>query len=207
MKKRLVWERLFAVLFALALWQIGSMALGQRLLLPSPVRVAERFCVLITEPGAWRTAAYSFFRIEAGFFLGLFTGCTLAALSAVFHLAEVLLWPFLTVIKAVPVASFIILALVWLNASGLSVFISFLMVLPVFYFNILEGIGNTDEKLLQAAEIFRMGRLKKLRYLYLQQIKPFFFAGGKNSPWNILESRNRGGGHRDSGRFHRRTAL
>ena len=46
---------------------------------------------------------------------------------------EALLAPVMQLVKATPVASFIILALVWVSGSSLSVLISFLMVLPVLY--------------------------------------------------------------------------
>lgn len=61
----------------------------------------------------------------------------------------------MAVVKATPVASFIILCLVWIPSRGLSVFISFLMVLPIIYTNVLEGIHHTDRQLLEMAEIFR----------------------------------------------------
>ena len=52
-------------------------------------------------------------------------------------------------VKATPVASFIILALVWVSGSSLSVLISFLMVLPVLYSAVRTGIGSADRQLLE----------------------------------------------------------
>ena len=78
------------------------------------------------------------------------------------------------VIKAVPVASFIILALVWLNSRSLSLFISALMVFPPVYLNVLEGIRRTDGQLLEMARVFRVPFSRRLRYIYLPQIMPYF---------------------------------
>lgn len=176
MKKKLLFERILGVALALLLWQAVSMVLNQRLLLVSPVQVAKRLGSLCMEAGFWRTVGYSLIRIEAGFLLGLFLGSFLAVVSARFRLAEMLLWPYVTAIKSVPVASFIILSLIWLNASKLSAFISFLMVFPVIYFNVLQGMKSTDEKLLQMAEIFQMPWKKRLFYIYLPQVKPFLIS-------------------------------
>ena len=169
-------KRAAAIAFALMLWQAAAMALSQRLLLVSPIQVAVRLGSLLLEGSFWRTVLYSFLRIEAGFLLGRFAGAVLAAAAARFSLLEILIWPFMTAVKSVPVASFIILSLIWLGASGLSVFISFLMVLPIVYFNVLEGMKSTDRKLLEMAEVFASPWGRRMRYLYLPQVKPFLLS-------------------------------
>ena len=47
------------------------------------------------------------------------------------------------------------------------------MVLPIIYTNLLQGIKSTDPKMLEMAGVFRVGWLKRLKYIYLPQIKPF----------------------------------
>ena len=79
-------------------------------------------------------------------------------------------------IKSVPVASFIILCLIWLSSGSLSVFISFLMVLPIVYTNMLQGIQSTDSKLLDMAHVFRMSWFRKLRYIYIPHLKPYLMS-------------------------------
>ena len=71
------------------------------------------------------------------------------------------------VVKSTPVASFIILCLIWIPSKNLSVFISFLMVLPVIYTNILEGIRQTDRKILEMAKVFRVNLRRQIRYIYV----------------------------------------
>ena len=100
----------------------------------------------------------------------------LAALSARFRRAEELLAPLVAVVKAVPVASFIILALVWLPSRGLAFFISALMVFPPVYLNVLEGIKRTDASLLEMARVFRVPFSRTLRGIYLPQVLPYFRA-------------------------------
>lgn len=80
----------------------------------------------------------------------------------------------MAVIKAVPVASFIILALVWLDSRSLSFFISALMVFPPVYLNVLEGLCRTDRQLLEMARVFRVPLSRRLRYIALPQVLPYF---------------------------------
>ena len=103
-------------------------------------------------------------------------GITLAALAGRFRWVETLLWPFLVTIKTVPVASFVVICLIWLSAENLSVFISFLIVLPVVYGNVLEGLKSEDKLMLEVGTVFKMPPLRKVLYIHLPQLKPFLMS-------------------------------
>lgn len=161
-----------AVLFWLLLWQWGSMALSQDVLLVSPVTVLRRLTVLIQMPTFWRTVAFSFARIAAGFFAALICGALLAA-AAQFEPIFILLSPFMAVVKASPVASFIILLLIWVPSHSLSIVISFMMALPIIYTNLCEGLHATDPAMLELADVFEVPTARRVRYLYLSQLLPY----------------------------------
>ena len=168
--------RILAVLFWIAIWQFASMYLKQEILLASPVSVIKRLTELIVMGDFWKSVVFSFVRIILGFSLALILGTVLAALSSAFFAVEVLMEPLIMVIKATPVASFIILCLIWIPSRNLSVFISFLMVLPVIYTNILEGIRQTDRKILEMAKVFRVNLRRQIRYIYVSQVLPYFLS-------------------------------
>lgn len=161
------------------IWQLVSMWLKQEILLVSPVSVIKRLTELIMMEEFWKSVAFSFGRIILGFFLGLILGTILAALSCGFFAVEMLMEPLITVVKATPVASFIILCLIWIPSRNLSVFISFLMVFPVVYTNILEGIRQTDKQLLEMADSFGAGLMKKVEFVYLSQVQPYVVTACK----------------------------
>lgn len=155
------------------LWQMASMWLKQEILLASPVSVIKRLVELIVTADFWQSIAFSFARIILGFTLALLLGTALAALAYAFFSVEILMEPLITVIKSTPVASFIILCLIWIPSRNLSVFISFLMVFPVVYTNLLEGLKQTDKQLLEMADSFGAGTGKKVEFVYLSQVKPY----------------------------------
>lgn len=163
-----------AVLFWLMIWQAASCALGQEILLASPVAVLKRLSELVIGKQFWESAVFSVVRIMAGFLLGTMTGILLAGLSARFSWVRELTTPAVQTIKAIPVASFVILVLIWVPSENLSVVISFLMALPVIFTGVLEGIESTDEKMLEMAGVFRLSFGKKIRYIYVSQVIPFF---------------------------------
>ena len=146
------------------------------LLLVPPLEVLKRLLTLVQEADFWRTLLFSFSRIVLGFAIAFALGCLLGVLSGKWPLLETLLWPYVITIKTVPVASFIILSLFFLSARRLSTFISFLMVFPVIYSNVLEGIRSTDRELLEMGQVFRIPWGRRLGYIYLPHLKPFLFS-------------------------------
>lgn len=166
--------RPWAVAVWLLVWQVAGMALGQELLLPSPLAALRRLGELaLTEP-FWRAVGWSAVRILGGFLLACLAGTALAALASRRRCVRELLAPLAAAVKATPVASFIILALVWMNSRQLPLFIAFLMVFPTIYLNMLEGIAQTDGKLLEMAQVFRVPLSRRLGGIYLPQVLPYF---------------------------------
>lgn len=169
-------RKLLSVALALLLWQAGAVLLDLPLLLVPPLEVLKRLLTLVQEADFWRTLLFSFSRIVLGFAIAFALGCLLGVLSGKWPLLETLLWPYVITIKTVPVASFIILSLFFLSARRLSTFISFLMVFPVIYSNVLEGIRSTDRELLEMGQVFRIPWGRRLGYIYLPHLKPFLFS-------------------------------
>ena len=168
--------RPWAVLVWLLIWQLGAMAMDQQILLVSPIAVLIRLGTLAVEPSFWKAVGFSLLRITGGFFLGAAVGTVLAALSARLRRVEELLAPLLLAVKSIPVASFIILSLILFSSRNLSVLISFLMVLPVLYTGVLGGIRAMDKQMLEMAQVFQIPAPRRVRYVYLPQVLPYFRA-------------------------------
>ena len=101
----------------------------------------------------------------------------LAVAAQAWHTADVLLAPVLQLVKATPVASFIILALVWVSGKSLSILISFLMVLPVLYGAVRTGLESADPQLLEMARVFRLPLGRRVKAIWLPAVLPAFRQG------------------------------
>ncbi len=168
--------RVLATLFWLFLWEVVSRGLGQEILLAAPSAVLITLGGLIGKLGFWQTILFSSLRIVAGFILALIIGIFLAVGAYNSRLVKELVAPLMKTIQSMPVASFIILALVWIKAKNLSVLASFLMVLPLIYSNVQKGLFASDEKLLQMAKVFRLGIFKKMIAIYIPSVMPYFIS-------------------------------
>ena len=176
MLKSNLFKRTLSVILAVAVWQVSAMAVGKDFLFPTPISVLGRLLTIWQEDGFFIAVSQSFGKIVLGFLLALLAGLILAVLAGRFSLIEHLLWPYMITIKSVPVASFIVLALMWLTSSQLSTFISFLMVLPVIYTNILGGIKNSDRNMDRMADLFRLPWHRRILYVWIPRIKPFLIS-------------------------------
>lgn len=149
------------------------------MLLPAPLEVFSRLAKLVMEGEFWRHIGSSLFRIMAGYLCALLIGFVLGAITARSKPLDALLSPAARVIRATPVASFIILLFVFLSKERIPAITSFLMVLPVVWSNVYEGINSTDTKLLEMAKVFRLSPAKTLRKIYLPSVFPFLLAAAK----------------------------
>lgn len=156
------------------IWQLLSMYVGKQLLVPGPWLVFLRLLTYFGSAKFWEITLITILRIAIGFSLGTVAGVILAVLTARFKALDTFLKPAQTIIRATPIASFIILALVWIKGGNIPSFISFLMVMPIVWVNVYEGIRETDPKLLQMAQVYNLSRFEKIKYIYIHSVLPFF---------------------------------
>ena len=160
---------LWAVLVWLAVWQLIAWWVDAPILLVSPLTALKRLLELAFEAAFWRAVAFSVGRI--------LLGAVLAAAAYRFCRVRELLMPLVAAVKAVPVASFVILVLLWVSSRNLSVVISLLIGFPVIYANVLAGLDSTDPRLIEMARVFRVPFRRQLSTVYLSQVAPFLRSG------------------------------
>ena len=169
--------KLLVLCFWLLLWELISRRDTHEIFLASPVSVVITLLELMKTWDFWQTIISSSLRIITGFVLALLAGIALATAAYNSRLIRELISPVMKIMKAIPVASFIIIALLWLNNKMyLSILISFMMVLPLIYTNVLQGLRFADEKLLQMAKVFKLSGFKKMIAIYLPAVLPYFIS-------------------------------
>lgn len=165
-----------SAVFWIVLWQVIHMIIGQSILIPSPLSVFLRLCEFFTLGEFWISVATSLFRVLSGLFLGTVLGIVLAVLTAKVPLLKALFSPALHIVKATPVASFIILAILWLSVENVPVFTAMLIVLPAIWANTEKGILSVDKKLLEMGKVFKLSQKESFLRITVPSVKPFFIA-------------------------------
>lgn len=179
---------LLPLAFWLGVWHLAAWLVerevagrGNELLLPYPLTVAKVWVGLLVTADFWRIVAASLVRIFCGLVAGVTAGALLAAMTAGAPWLDCLLSPAIRVIRATPVASFILLVLLWIGRNTVPVIVSALMALPVVWENLFRGIRATDKNLLELARAYRFSRWKTIRLIYLPALAPCFAAALTNA--------------------------
>lgn len=165
--------------FWLGVWQFAALFARTKKLdffLPTPWTVLQTLAGLCVTGEFWGTIALSLGRILMGMVFGTLLGILLAALTCASSWADRLLSPMIRMIRAVPVASFILLVMLAVYRSTVPTVIVTLMVLPVVWSGVNQGIRQTDGQLLELARAYRLSRWKKVKLVYLPSVQPYLLS-------------------------------
>ncbi len=160
--------------FWLCVWALLSRTINQEILLPSPAAVAATLWRLWQTAAFWQAVGCSLLRVMCGFLAAVAIGTLLAVLTTRWRPAELALSPLLHIVRAAPVASFILLAYFWIRLQLLPGFIASLMVVPLVWENVCQGIRQTDRWLLEMARVYHFGAFRTLRQVWLPSVQPYF---------------------------------
>ena len=160
----------------LAVWQIVAMAVGQEIVVASPLRVAQVLGHLVASGSFWVTAARTAGHIVAGFLLAVALGTALAWVASLHRWVAALLSPPIRLTRLVPVVSFIILLLIWGGSAWLATTVSCLMVLPAVFDSISEGLARVPSELREMARVFRVPRWRTLTAITAPALWPYLIA-------------------------------
>lgn len=167
---------IIAVLFALLFWQILSKIVDADFIVPPISKVIERMIFILGDRTFLGIAVFSISKIFMGSMIGIILGIILGISAGRFEIFRILFEPYFLVAKSVPVASFIIILLVWLSSSRLPIFISALITFSPIYLNTLTAFRQTDKKLLEMAKVFKLGLFRKIKFIYIPSIYPMFMS-------------------------------
>ena len=169
---RAPWRWLLPAVFWLAVWWLLALIVGKELLIPSPPLVVRTLLELVVTSAFWRYTALTLLRIMLGLLLGIVLGIVTALLTNRFSWLRALLAPAVRVVRATPVASFIILVLLWVANGRVPVVISALVVLPVIWESTAAGLRSVDRDLLEFARAYRLTRWDTWRRIVIPSMQP-----------------------------------
>jgi NitT/TauT family transport system permease protein len=122
------------------------------------------------------TIFYSTYRTLSGFLLSCFFGIIFGYFCGIHKLMYEIFNPLITIMRTVPVMSIIIIALMWFKDSNVPIFVAFLMCFPIIWTNIVEGIKNTDYKLLQMCKVYNIKKTRVVKSVYFYSALPYIKA-------------------------------
>ncbi|MBQ9068910.1 MAG: ABC transporter permease [Eggerthellaceae bacterium] len=178
-RKRL--KRAGIIAFWLVVWEVLDRLVDNRLVLAGPIRTVQALVEQIAKPDFWVVCGASFGRIALGFLLSFAAGILLALIAHRFRTFRDFVEPIVSLLRTVPVVTFIILLLIWMGNQWLTVFLAFFIVLPIVYTNMIAGFESVDAHMLEMARVHRLSRWRTFAYIYRPAFMPFLVSACKLS--------------------------
>ncbi len=186
---RLISRIILPSICLLLLWSLGAFLVDSSLILPNVLEVFETLGKLLHTPIFYEHLLATTIRSLSAFVQSLFISILLGTLCGISSFAEDFFSFPMAIIKSAPVVSFILLALFWFTTDEVPVFVSILMTMPVLTSAVTSGIHSVDRKLLDMAQVYQFSLYKKIRYVYIPSVLPFFFAGSISAfglSWKVV---------------------
>ena len=165
------------LIFWILIWHVCSVFINEELLLPSPFQVLKSLALLMGKFYFWKSVLSSVIRVIIGILLSVIIGIVLGLTAGLNKFFEELLEPVIVTVKATPVISIIIIALVWFSSSNVVIFTAILICFPIVYTNVIQGVKSIDKSLIQMAVVFKVKRKYILKDIYLPSIKNYIVSG------------------------------
>ncbi len=173
----------------IAVWYIAALVTASPFIMPSPAMVFTDSFNLVSDPEFARMLAATCGRGILAFLVSLACSFVLGLGSGMYPSFSAVIRPWMTIIKATPVVSFILIALLWFGSSLVPVFVSVLMTVPVMTEAIAQGVRSSDKKLLDMARIYHFRRRDVLLHIQLPSALPYFIGGAGASlglTWKVV---------------------
>lgn len=170
------WNILSLSLFLL-IWEIGAMSLNNNFLFPSVFSVADSLISISASPMLYFHLLSTFFRSVECLFISFVIALPLSYLISRSVIAEKLLSPFLYFMKNTPVIAFLLLALIWISAEYVPVFIAFIGMLPILVINFVAGFRSIDKRYVELASLYQLSPFRKFLFIEYPAVKSYLFAG------------------------------
>lgn len=170
-------KKILVIIFWIIIWEIIALLINKEVFLPSPFLTLKTLYNMLFVKEFYISVGSSLLRLLTAYFLSCFLGIAIGYVCGISNFFYQLINPLIIVMRATPVISIIILAIIMFHSNIVPVIVSFLMCFPIMWTNVVEGIRNTDEKLLQMCKIYNIKKWRIIKSVYLYSALPYITSG------------------------------
>ena len=168
---------------ALAVVLLGWTLLSRRYgayVLPAPWSIVTGFAEIVRTGEIWTHTAASLYRIVIGFGLAVLVSLAMGLGAFLSVTVRGVVHDTLAVLNSTSVFVWIVISLIWFGLSNAApIFTTFMITLPVVASNLVEGVASVDRRLLEMADVYRLGGKEKFAAIVIPSTLPYLVAGMK----------------------------
>lgn len=176
MKKR----SLITILILLILWTIAGEIVDNSIKLPLIFDVIVYMKELFFSFKFYEAFAYTLIRSSFGLILALGLAILIGLCSGLNKKFEEYFEPIYIILKSIPNISYILIVLIWTNSSFATCAISFMVMFPMAYANVLTGIKSIEKEYIDVLRLYAPSKIYAIFHVYLPLIQNYIFASFSN---------------------------
>ena len=169
--------RIIGIVALLAGWQVLSTMFSE-VIIASPSTTLRALLDLAAQQRTWKYILITLKRLLIGLFLGSMVGIGLGLTAGLNSRLRLMLEPLRWTAMTVPAVVIAIVAMLWFGmGSSQVIFVVVIIIVPITYINVMEGILAIDKKIIEMGHVFKLPRRMFLTEIYLPGIGASVIAG------------------------------
>lgn len=168
--KKIITNILYPVILLITIfliWFIASIIIDVELILPSPISSIKSLCFYFTKIELYKNLFMSLIRVFISFILSFIVAFLLSILSYRNYHFKKLISPFISIIRGIPTMSIILILIIWMKPSNASIMVTFIVLMPIIYSNIMSSLMMVDASILEMAKIYNINKKNLIFKIYV----------------------------------------
>lgn len=168
--KNKVVKIIFSLFVILLLWEVAALVVNDNFFLPDVFTTLEALVKIVVSGSFFSVVFTALYRVVSGLILGIVFGILIAGLCHKFDILNTVLSPFISIMKATPVACIIVLLWIRLNYTEIAIFVVVLMITPIIWQNVYDSLRDVDKELMEVADVFELSKIQRLKLLIVPSV-------------------------------------
>lgn len=153
-------------------WIIVAATVKNEYLIPPFAQSMGQFFNLFTLPFFWKALGWTILRTVIALLISFAIAVICAVVAAYVKPFASFMRPIVAVFRSLPTMAVLLLILVWTTPRTAPIVVAFLVLFPMCYSQLSEGIAEVDSELLQMVKVYNVKKTKVLTKIYLSRLAP-----------------------------------
>ena len=176
-KKKTLLPTIFSIAFIAFAWQLIAWSIGYPSIFPSLPDLIAHIVKMFLATEFYVAVLATVLRGLIGFIFAFTLALLMSLTASHSHFWKAFFQPILVALRSIPVISIVLIALLWFSPPHLPVFIALITMFPILYQSMLNGLENTDIKLVEMAKVFGKSTFQIITTIYLPSARNIIFGG------------------------------
>lgn len=172
---------IFGIIIFILLWYFVSIKINSEIIFPNISKIIQKLIEIVLDKSFYQDLFSSMLRVLIAFILSFLFALILGILSGIFLSVKYILMPIINFIRTIPTIPLILVAVIWFDNNTVPIFVSMLVIFPIIYDAVSNGITNVDKKLIEMSLSYNVSLKTQIINLYIPYIKPYILTAVSQS--------------------------